>query len=285
MNIRKPEWLKVKSYSGENMDFVQTILNELSLNTVCQEASCPNRMECYNRKTSTFMIMGKICTRNCTFCGVEKAQVQPLDPEEPLHVAQAVKELGLKHVVVTSVTRDDLPDGGAGHFVNVIEKIRDLNEKTVVEVLIPDFDGNVDALSKVIDAKPEIIDHNMETVPRLYATVRPMAQYQRSLDLLENVKQKDNSILTKSGIMVGLGEHEEEVIQVLRDLRKVKCNFLTIGQYLQPSKKHHSIVEYIHPDVFERYKEIGLEMGFDYVESGPLVRSSYHADKAYNTRT
>jgi lipoyl synthase len=277
--LRKPEWLKIKVQSDENKQQVEAILNRLSLHTVCEEANCPNLMECFCRKTATFMILGRICTRNCTFCNVEKAAPQPVEPEEPLHVAEAVKELNLKHVVVTSVTRDDLPDGGAGHFAEVIGRIRELTPEVVVEVLIPDFRENIDALSKVVKAKPDVLNHNVETVPRLYPEVRPMAVYQRSLQLLANVKKLDGRILSKSGIMVGLGETEEEVIGVFRDLLKVNCDLLTVGQYLAPSRKHHPVVEYVHPDSFEQYKKTGLAMGFKQVAAGPLVRSSYQAER------
>ena len=226
------------------------------------------------------MVLGRVCSRNCTFCTVEKGSTQPVDSDEPLHVAEAVKELQLKHVVITSVTRDDLPDGGAGHFADIIRKIRELDENVVIEVLIPDFQGKQSSLLKVIEAKPEIINHNIETIPRLYPEVRPMAIYKRSLELLKNVKTVDPQILTKSGIMVGLGETEEEVIESLQDLRNIGCDLLTIGQYLAPSKLPHPVVEYIHPDIFEKYKKVSLEIGFKYVASGPLVRSSYMADKA-----
>ncbi|MBA1334184.1 MAG: Lipoyl synthase [Firmicutes bacterium] len=279
MPDKRPDWLKVKFRSDPNFEEVEKMLDRLSLNTVCAEANCPNRMECYSRRTATFMILGRICTRNCTFCDVTKGQVQPVDPEEPLNVARAVGELNLNHVVITSVTRDDLPDGGAGHFAQVIEKIKEINESIVVEVLIPDFMGSISALSEVVAAKPKIVNHNVETVPRLYPGVRPMASYRRSLDLLQNVKNLDSRMFTKSGIMLGLGEKKEEVVEVLRDLRKVKCDFITIGQYLSPSKNHHPVVEYIHPDTFEEYKEIAVNMGFRYAASAPLVRSSYHADE------
>lgn len=283
MKGSKPDWLKVRSHRGQELEEVEAILKRFSLNTVCEEASCPNRMECFNRKTATFMIMGKVCTRNCTFCDVSKGQPHKLDPQEPLRVAQAVRAMDLKHVVITSVTRDDLPDGGAAHFVRVIESIRELNPEVTIEVLIPDFGGDFNALLVVINANPEIINHNLETVPKLYSEVRPMASYQRSLSLLENVKKINRGILTKSGIMLGLGEEEAEVIAVLKDLRKVDCDLLTIGQYLPPSAKHHKLVEYVHPDTFQRYKELGLKMGFKHVASAPLVRSSYHADKAFKS--
>lgn len=277
--MKKPDWLRIK-FSGErNLEQVEQVLKRLSLNTVCEEAGCPNLGECFSRKTATFMILGKMCTRNCTFCNVTKGHTQPVDPDEPLRVAKAVNELGLKHVVVTSVTRDDLPDGGASHYVEVIKRIRELNQTVVIEVLIPDFQGNEAALEKVVQAKPEVINHNVETIPRLYPAVRAMAVYSRSLELLNRIKEKDGSIFTKSGIMVGLGEMEDEVVQVLHDLRQNGCDLLTIGQYLAPSSGHHPIVKYVHPDVFAKYKAIALELGFRFVASSPLVRSSYHADQ------
>ena len=280
MEQRKPDWLRIKSYSGTSRSDVEEILKRLSLHTVCEEANCPNMGECFSRSTATFMILGNFCTRDCTFCNVQKNEPQAVDPTEPIRVAKAVRELNLKHIVITSVTRDDLPDGGAGHFAKVIESIKELDKNVVVEVLIPDFQGSLEALSKVAEAKPEIINHNVETVPHLYSEVRPMAVYARSLELLRNVKALDGNIYSKSGIMVGLGETEHEVLDVFRDLRDVGCDFLTIGQYLAPSKKHHPVVEYIHPDLFQRYKEQALNIGFKYVASGPLVRSSYLADKA-----
>lgn len=285
MAERKPEWLKITYRGGPNREETEKLLSSLSLHTVCEEANCPNLMECFNRKTATFMILGCTCTRNCTFCDVQKGRPQTVDPEEPIHVAQAVKDLKLRHVVITSVTRDDLPDGGAGHFAEVIKSIRELlSDKIKIEVLIPDFKGSVDALKIVSDARPAIINHNIETVPRLYPEVRPMANYRRSLGLLKNIKALDSNIYSKSGIMIGLGETEDEVVKVLKDLREVDCDFLTIGQYLAPSKSHHPVVEYIHPDIFERYKTIGRELGFKYVASAPLVRSSYMADKALGSQ-
>lgn len=276
----KPEWLRIRVQGDGRYKEVEETLRNLSLNTVCEEANCPNRMECFNRKTATFMILGRICTRNCTFCNVEKGRPQPVDENEPVHVAEAAGKFNLRHVVITSVTRDDLPDGGAGHFAQVIEEIRKLGKKLTVEVLIPDFKGSMEALGKVVDAMPDIINHNVETVPRLYPPVRPMAVYERSLDLLAAVKKIKPMMLTKSGIMVGLGENKEEVIEVMEDLREAGCDFLTIGQYLAPSKKHHPVVEYIHPDIFEEYRRIAYGMGFAYADSGPFVRSSYMAEKA-----
>lgn len=277
---RKPEWLRIKLDQGRNLDYVKAILTKFSLNTVCEEANCPNRMECFSKKTATFMILGSQCSRNCRFCNVSHGELQKVDPNEPQNVASAALELGLKHVVITSVTRDDIEDGGAAHFSEVIRAIKAGDKRLVVEVLIPDFQGSKEALYKVIKAKPEIINHNIETVPRLYSSVRPMAIYERSLELLRNVKSVDKDIFTKSGIMVGLGEKEEEVIETLKDLREVGCDFLTIGQYLAPSAAHHPVVEYIHPSVFEKYKEEALKLGFLFAASGPFVRSSYNAAEA-----
>lgn len=277
---RKPEWLRIKLDQGRNLDYVKTILTKFSLNTVCEEANCPNRMECFSKKTATFMILGSQCSRNCRFCNVSHGELQKVDPNEPQNVASAALELGLKHVVITSVTRDDIEDGGAAHFSEVIRAIKAGDKRLVVEVLIPDFQGSKEALYKVIKAKPEIINHNIETVPRLYSSVRPMAIYERSLELLRNVKSVDKDIFTKSGIMVGLGEKEEEVIETLKGLREVGCDFLTIGQYLAPSAAHHPVVEYIHPSVFEKYKEEALKLGFLFAASGPFVRSSYNAAEA-----
>lgn len=283
MYQRKPDWLKIKVSGGTNRAEVEEILNRLSLHTVCEEANCPNVMECFGRKTATFMILGKICTRNCTFCNVVKGTPHQLDPDEPCRVAQAVKELNLKHAVITSVTRDDLPDGGAGHFSDVIREIKKLGKNVIIEVLVPDFGGNHEALLAVANAGPEIINHNVETIPRLYPSVRPMAVYGRSLELLKNVKLIDNGLCTKSGIMVGLGEEEQEVAEVFKDLRNVGCDLLTVGQYLAPSVKHHPVAEYVHPETFEKYKKLGMEMGFKNVASGPFVRSSYHADRVFKS--
>ncbi|SHJ16957.1 lipoic acid synthetase [Geosporobacter subterraneus DSM 17957] len=280
MHKAKPDWLKIKVTGGENRKRVEEIVSRLSLHTVCEEANCPNLMECFCKKTATFMILGNICTRKCTFCNVSKGTTLPIDQNEPSHIATAVKELGLRHVVITSVTRDDLTDGGAGQFANVINEIRNFDRRVTIEVLIPDFQGCLDALKIVIAAKPDIINHNIETVPRLYPSIRPAAVYNRSLELLKNVKEIDPSILTKSGIMVGLGELHEEVVAVFKDLRMNGCDMLTIGQYLAPSKDHHPVYEYIHPEVFDQYRQRGEEMGFHHVASGPFVRSSYMAEKA-----
>lgn len=277
---RKPEWLRINMAKGRNLGYVKDILTKHSLNTVCEEANCPNRMECFSKKTATFMILGSECSRNCRFCNVSHGTLEEVNPNEPENVAKATKELGLKHVVITSVTRDDLPDGGAGHFAKVVNAIKAKDDKIVVEVLIPDLKGEKEAIKTVVESKPEIINHNIETVPRLYKGVRPMAIYERSLDVLKQVKEMDKSIFTKSGIMVGLGETEDEVIEVMKDLRNVDCDFLTIGQYLAPSKKHHPVIEYVTPETFEKYKVKAEELGFSFVASSPLVRSSYNAAEA-----
>ena len=281
----KPEWLHVRSNTGETNKAVMDLMKSLGLHTVCEEAHCPNCGECFGRKTATFMILGRQCTRNCTFCTVSSGTPVCPDPMEPEHLAQAVESLGLRYVVITSVTRDDLPDGGAEHFAKVIGAIKDRmkDAKPAIEVLIPDFRGDIEALSLVVNAKPDVINHNIETVPRLYPEVRPQAIYQRSLDLLRNVKALDSSMLTKSGIMVGLGETKEEVLSVFDDLHAHQCDFLTIGQYLAPSPKHHPVIEYVTPDQFAWYKERALEAGFSYVASGPLVRSSYMAEQAWDS--
>jgi lipoic acid synthetase len=241
-------------------------------------------MECFSKKTATFMILGSQCSRNCRFCNVTHAKPQPVDPLEPQNVAKASVELGLKHVVITSVTRDDLPDGGAKHFSKVIKAIKALKDDMVVEVLIPDLRGSAEALETVVKSKPEILNHNVETVPRLYPEVRPEALYESSLELLKRVKAIDSNVLTKSGIMVGLGEKEEEVIAVFKDLRSAGCDFLTIGQYLAPSAKHYPVMEYVTPDTFKKYKEVALNLGFSFVASAPLVRSSYNAAEMLKTR-
>lgn len=278
MMQKKPEWLKVR-ISQEELRMMEKFLKDMSLNTVCQSARCPNMGECFAKKTATFMIMGNVCTRGCRFCAVEKGDPLPLDEDEPRRVARAARELGLKHVVVTCVTRDDIPDGGASHFARTVRELKKIPGITV-EVLVSDFMGKEESIETVVRAEPEVINHNVETVPRLYPKVRPQADYNRSLHLLKKVKEFNEHIYTKSGIMVGLGETEEEVIEVMKDLRRVNCDMMTIGQYLRPSKKHIEIAEYVTPDQFERYREIGYEMGFKYIASGPLVRSSYHASEA-----
>lgn len=278
----RPDWLRVRVQNTEQTQFIEKLLKRLNLNTVCTEANCPNRYECYASGTATFMILGAECTRNCRYCNVHKGTPTPVDPDEPRHVAEAVLEMKLKHIVITSVTRDDLADGGANHFAQVISQIRELTPNVTIEVLIPDFQGNRAALQSVVDAKPEIINHNIETVPRVYSIVRPMADYNQSLELLQRVKEMDSSILTKSGIMVGLGETPSEMEETFRDLRATGCELLTIGQYLAPSKEHYPIQEYITPEQFEAYKLAAEEMGFTAVASAPLVRSSYHAHELFD---
>jgi lipoyl synthase len=277
---RKPDWLKVKLNKGQSLSYTKNIIAQFSLNTVCDEANCPNKIECFGKKTATFMILGSHCTRNCRFCNVTFGRPETVDASEPENVAKAIATLGLKYVVVTSVTRDDLKDGGSEHFAQVIGKIKEVSPQTSVEVLIPDFKGSTEALKTVGDAAPAVISHNVETVPRLYDAVCPQSNYRTSLEVLKNIKIMYPSIMSKTGIMVGLGETKEDMIQVFKDLREVGCEILTIGQYLAPSSEHHSIIEYIHPDVFKEYENIAYEMGFTFVKSGPLVRSSYHADEA-----
>jgi lipoic acid synthetase len=276
----KPVWLQKKHIIDPNQDIVEGILKDLSLNTVCREAMCPNYRECFAHKTATFLILGKNCTRNCSFCNVSHCQPQPVDPDEPERVGKAIAGLGLRYVVVTSVTRDDLPDGGAGHFASVIEKTRKLSPSTTIEVLIPDFQGSESALAKVVDAQPVVISHNIETVKYLYSQVRAQADYQRSLNVIKNIGRMNSQIRSKSGIMVGLGETQEQVIELFEDLCSVDCSILTIGQYLAPSREHHPVMEYVKPEVFDGYRRIAMDMGFGYIASAPFVRSSYHAGEA-----
>ena len=277
MNRRLPEWLTVKAPKRGAYEEMAGYLKSMGLHTVCQSAGCPNIGECFSKGTATFMILGDTCTRNCGFCGVRHGEPLPVDPGEPQRVAEAAAQMGLKYVVVTSVTRDDLTDGGASQFAETIRRIEAEIPDAKVEVLVPDFGGDANALKTVLDAEPFVLNHNVETVPRLYPVVRPAADYARSLELLETAKEIKPSIYTKSGFMVGLGESKEEVTEVLRDLRSAGCHFVTIGQYLRPSKANLPVVEYIPPARFDEYKEIGDAMGFRHVASGPFVRSSYHA--------
>jgi len=279
--LRKPfpSWLKKRVSFNENYLETSNLLKKLKLNTVCQSANCPNIGECFANRTATFMILGNVCTRNCRFCNVAGGTPEPLDDEEPQRVARAAVELGLKHVVITSVTRDDLPDGGAGHFARTIKEIKKIKPDTIIEVLTPDFRGDQNAINKVVEAFPRIYNHNIETIPELYDRVRPQADYNRSLNLLEYVKKTNERIYTKSGLMVGLGETQKQVIRVMKDLREVGCDILTIGQYLQPSKDHIEIEEYVRPEVFKEYEKIGYELGFKHVASDPFVRSSFHAEE------
>ncbi len=277
----KPDWLRVKAPSGKIFNETKVLLEELNITTVCQEASCPNIGSCWSKKHATMMIMGDICTRACAFCNVATGKPNKLDLFEPIRVAKSVARLKLSHVVITSVDRDDLNDGGAGHFVNTINEIRNLSPNTSIEILTPDFLRKEDALEKVINAKPDVFNHNLETVPRLYPTVRPGARYFHSLNLLAKVKEVDSNIFTKSGIMVGLGESQNEIYQVMDDMRSAEIDFLTIGQYLQPTVKHHKVVKYINPDEFEQYKKVALSKGFLFVSSSPLTRSSFHASEDF----
>lgn len=273
---RKPEWLKSRISSAQSVQ-IGNMLRSLGLNSVCEGANCPNMGECFKNKTVTFMILGNVCTRNCAFCAVPKGNPQPVDANEPENVAAAAKKLGLLHTVVTSVTRDDLADGGAEQFAATVRALKGALPNSTIEVLIPDFKGDLNSLKTVIEARPDIINHNIETVPSLYQTVRPMAVYERSLELLQKVKANSTGIYSKTGIMVGLGETKEEVLGVMDDLLAAGCDMLTIGQYLQPSKTHLPIYEYITPAQFDEYREAGMRKGFKFIASGPLVRSSYHA--------
>ncbi len=278
MTTRKPEWLK-KKVNFQSIQGMEEFLDTFSLHTVCREANCPNRAECFESRTATFMILGRNCTRNCRFCTVSKGPLDKVDENEPENVAKAARQLNLKHVVVTSVTRDDLEDNGANQFAETIVKIREYLPESTVEVLIPDFQGDIDCLKIVLDKKPDILNHNIETVKSLYQTVRPMAVYERSLELLKRVKQINPEIHTKSGVMVGLGETKEQIYELMDDLLDAGCDILTIGQYLQPTKEHLPVAEYVRPEVFDEYKKTGLEKGFKFIASGPLVRSSYDAAK------
>jgi len=274
---RRPEWIRVRAPSGENYDSLKELMRKKTLHTVCEEAMCPNIGECWGQGTATFLMMGDTCTRSCRFCDIKTGRPEPMDWQEPDRVAQAVKAMNLKHVVITSVNRDERKDGGAPIFAMVITRIRQVHPGCSIEVLIPDFKGDPDALKIVMDARPEILNHNVETVPRLFRAVQPQDHYEWALATLGNAKQMDPLVLTKSGIMVGLGETFDEVVEVMGDLAELKVDILTIGQYLQPSKKHMPIDRYYTPDEFIELKRIGLEMGYRWVESGPLVRSSYRA--------
>ena len=276
----KPDWLRVKAPQWERIGKVSETLRKLGLNTVCEEASCPNIGECFKAGTATFLIMGPACTRACPYCDIDFDKTpRELDPTEPLRLAEAVYSMGLKHVVITSVNRDELPDGGASQFVRCIEAVRELMPGTTIEVLIPDFCGDEKALELVLSAYPEVLNHNTETVPRLYRRVRPQGIYERSLELLRRTRAKSSKTYTKSGIMVGLGETFDEVVQVMKDLRRVDCDILTIGQYLQPSAKHLDVHDFVTPETFAAWKKEGEIMGFLQVVSSPLTRSSYHAEQ------
>jgi len=278
--VVKPEWLRVKAPQWERVGNVKEILRDLALNTVCEEASCPNIGECFNAGTATFLIMGPACTRACPYCDIDfEKKPKALDPTEPTRLAEAVRRLRLNHVVITSVNRDDLPDGGASQFVRCIEAIRSTSPQTTIEVLIPDLCGNWDALEIIVQAKPEVLNHNTETVPRLYRRVRPQGNYQRSLELLQRTHQIAPWVYTKSGVMVGLGETDAEIREVMQDLRSTNCDILTIGQYLQPSQKHLNVAEFVTPAQFDAWRDYGESIGFLQVVSSPLTRSSYHAEQ------
>ena len=278
---RHPEWIKVRAPASPEYFRTRAILGELRLHTVCQEACCPNIGECFSHRTATFMLMGDVCTRNCPYCAVAHGRVRPLDPDEPRRIADAVGRLGLSHVVVTSVDRDDLPDGGAAHFAATAAAIKSVVADARVEVLVPDFKGAHASVEAVVAAPVDIYNHNIETVPRLYRTTRPGGNYERSLDVLAHAKASARgsarTLLTKAGVMLGLGEELAEVMDVIADLRGVECDILTLGQYLRPSKEHLPVARYVHPDEFAELRKDALAMGFRHVESGPLVRSSYHA--------
>jgi lipoic acid synthetase len=279
----KPIWLKKRLPSSSIHEKVGALISELKIHTVCQKAKCPNIWECFSRKTATFMIMGDRCTRSCRFCAVPRGPRHPPDPEEPLRVAETVRRLKLDYVVITSVTRDDLSDGGAFLFVRTINEIRKKVPQALIELLIPDLQGNKDALRRIAEARPNVINHNIETVPRLYPSVRPEAVYKRSLDLLKQVVAFDSEIVTKSGLMLGLGEKTEEIVNTLKDLLHAGCRLLTLGQYLRPTKGHLPVKRFLPPQEFDDWQKIALEMGFIEAASGPFVRSSYHAKKLFQT--
>ncbi|HUV88759.1 MAG TPA: lipoyl synthase [Anaerolineae bacterium] len=276
--MRRPPWLRVRAPTGETYHWLRQLMRTQHLHTVCEEAHCPNIGECWSHRTATFLVLGDTCTRNCRFCNVKTGRPAPLDPDEPEHVAQAVQALNLQHAVITSVDRDDLPDGGAAVFAAIIRRIRALQPGCTVEVLIPDFRGQIEPLKVVMDERPDILNHNVETVPRLFRAVQPQCRYEWSLAVLRNAKGLWPGALTKSGLMVGLGETPDEILATMHDLREIEVDVLTIGQYLQPTKQHLPIARYYTPEEFETLRERGLEMGFRWVESGPLVRSSYNAE-------
>jgi len=275
--VKKPSWLRVKLPTGKEYLKVRELVSDHKLHTICESGNCPNMGECWGAGTATFMILGNICTRSCGFCAVSTGRPEAADPFEPLRVAKSVKLMSVKHCVLTSVDRDDLEDGGSIIWANVVNKVRELSPSTTMETLIPDFMGKWENLQRIIDVAPEIVSHNLETVRRLTKEVRIQAKYDRSLEVLMRLKK--GGMKTKSGVMLGLGETEEEVIETMTDLRSVNVDILTLGQYLQPTKEHLPVAEFVNPKMFDKYKAIGLKMGFRYIESGPLVRSSYHAEK------
>jgi len=274
---RHPEWIKVRAPGGEGFAATKRVVQELDLHTVCEEAHCPNVAECWGHRTATFMLLGDVCTRNCGYCAVGHGRPVAVDPHEPMRVAEGVARLGLKHVVVTSVDRDDLPDGGAGHFAATAQAIKERAASCAVEVLTPDFKGSLSALAQVVDSPIDVFNHNTETVPRLYRRARPGGQYARALSLLREAKRRRSTLPTKTGLMLGLGEEREELLEVFRDLAAVGCDILTLGQYLQPTRAHLPVERYVPPAEFQELRAVALETGFRHVEAGPLVRSSYHA--------
>ena len=278
--LRKPEWIRVRAGSSERFTEIKQILRDANLHSVCEEASCPNIGECFGKGTATFMIMGDKCTRRCPFCDVAHARPDPLDPDEPRHLAETIARLRLQYVVITSVDRDDLRDGGAQHFVDCIRAVRELSPQTRIEILTPDFRGRADRALSILDAAPpDVMNHNLETVPRLYLQARPGSDYAYSLRLLKDFKAAHPGVPTKSGLMVGLGETDEEIVEVMRDLRAHDVDMLTIGQYLQPSRHHLAVARFVHPDQFRVFEEQAAKMGFAHAACGPMVRSSYHADR------
>lgn len=278
---RHPDWLKVKIGGGENFAKMKSILRNAKLHTICEEAKCPNIAECFGNGTSVFLILGDTCTRNCKYCNVKHGNPKSLNYNEPKDVAESVRKLDLRYVVITSVTRDDLDDGGALFFYDTIKEVKSLNKKCKLEVLIPDFKGNIESLKKIVSAKPDVINHNIEVVQELFPDIRPEGNYKISITVLKNIKEIDNNLKSKSGFMIGLGETKDQILNTMKDLRKANVDYLTIGQYLQPSKNHAEIKKYYTPKEFEELKNTAINMGFKHVESGPLVRSSYHAEKVF----
>ncbi len=285
MRARLPSWFKQPSVDPEAMGLVERLLESLRLHTICESAHCPNVGDCFSRKTATFLILGNVCTRNCGFCAVDKGMPLVVDDEEPKHLLAAVEKLGLRYVVITSVTRDDLDDGGASHFARTVNLIRESRPGTRVEILIPDFQGSLEALRVVVESRPEVINHNIETVPRLYPEVRSLADYRRSVELISRVKDLYPGIVTKSGLMLGLGETIGEVVEVMKDLREAQCDLLTLGQYLPPSKQHYPLYRFVTPEEFSELADTGRALGFAEVASAPLVRSSFKAAELYEKAT
>ncbi len=282
MKRRHPDWLKVKIPGGKEFNNMKRLLREAKLHTICEEAKCPNISECFNSGTAVFLILGDVCTRNCRYCNVKHGLPLDLNPNEPSDVALSVKKLGLGYVVITSVTRDDLDDGGADVFYKTVINVKKMNPRCKVEVLIPDFKGNLDSLKKIIKSKPDVVNHNIEVVKDLFSFIRPQGDYNTSLKILKNIKKIDINLKSKSGFMIGLGENKDQIIKTMKDLRNASVDFLTIGQYLQPSKKHAEIKKYYSPEEFKEFNDMALDFGFKHVESAPLVRSSYHAKNVFS---